>query len=63
MSKYRNEPPISKADREAAGRRAIKGHRTIHALTIVCRDEADQIAMFPRLGKIAGGRKIKVVVS
>lgn len=63
MSRYGNEPPISPADRASARKRAIKAHRTIHALTIVCRDEADQVAMFNRLGKIAGRRKIKVVVS
>lgn len=63
MSKYQHEPPLSKADQDKAKSRAIGRHKTIYALTVVCRDEADQVAMFARLGKLAGDRKIKVVVS
>lgn len=60
---YSNEKPLSKADQDAARKRAKTNHRTQYAISVVCRDEADQMAMFARLGKIAGGRKLKVVVS
>lgn len=60
---YSAEKPLSKADQEAARRRAKTNHRTLYAVSVVCHNEADQAAMFGRLSKIAGGRKIKVVVS
>jgi hypothetical protein len=64
MSKdYSKEKPLSGADQEAARKRAKSNHRTLYAVSVVCRNEGDQTAMFKRVSRIAGGRKIKVVVS
>ena len=60
---YSNEKPLSKADQDAARTRAKTNHRTQYAISVVCRDEEDQAAMFKRLERVAGGRKLKVVVS
>ncbi len=60
---YSNEKPLSKADQETAGKRARTNHRTLYAVSVVCRNEDDQAAVFRRISRIAGGRKIKVVVS
>jgi hypothetical protein len=60
---YSTEKPLTKADQDAARKRAITNHRTLYAISVVCRDEEDQTAMFGRLTKVAGGRKLKVVVS
>lgn len=60
---YSKEKPLTKADQDAARKRAKTNHRTLYAISVVCRDEEDQAAMFRRLERIAGGRKLKVVVS
>jgi hypothetical protein len=60
---YSKEKPLSKADQDAARKRAKTNHRTLYAISVDCRDEEDQAAMFRRLSKVAGGRKLKVVVS
>lgn len=62
MSKYANEPPLTDADRAKARKKAIN-YKPIHALTVVCHGEADQIDLFPKLTKWAKGRKVKVIVS
>ena len=60
---YSTEKPLTKADQEAARKRAKTNHQTLYAVSVVCRNEEDQTAMFRRVTRIAGGRKIKVVVS
>jgi hypothetical protein len=60
---YSDEKPLTKADQDAARKRAKTNHRTLYAISVVCRDEEDQSAMFRRLTKVSGGRKLKVVVS
>ena len=60
---YSKEKPLTRADQEAARKRAKTNHRTLYAVSVVCRCEDDQAAMFKRISKISGGRKIKVVVS
>lgn len=61
---YSVEPPISRADRAVQRSRAAKfRYRPQHALTIECRDEADQRALFSELADRLQGRRIRVVIA
>ena len=64
LADYRSEPPIKRGDRTTQRKRAAKFHyKPLHALTIECRDEADQQVLFRQLAKRLQGRRIRVVVA
>lgn len=63
MTKYASEPPISEADRAKARASAKARKSTLYAITVVCRDEADQRQLFKQASRIFTGRRIRVVVS
>lgn len=63
MTKYSTEPPISEGDRAAAKAKAKARSKTLYALTIVCKDEADQKRIFKLAGRLFPGRRTRVVVS
>jgi hypothetical protein len=63
VADYSSEAPLKEADRKEQERRAKARKRTLYALTVVCRDEADQKALFPQARRLFAGRRIRVVVS
>ena len=63
MSRYSTEPPISEGDRAAARAKAKARSKTLYALTIVCKDEADQKQIFKQTSRLFPGRRTRVVVS
>lgn len=63
MPKYTSELPLAESDRAAARAKAKVRNRTLYALTIVCRDEADQKSLFTQTRRSFPGRRIRVVVS
>lgn len=63
MTKYSTEAPLAEADRTAAKGKAKARKTTLYALTIECRDEADQQHLFTQTRRSFPGRRIRVVVS
>lgn len=63
MANYSSEPPMAEADRTAARGKAKARKTTLYALTVVCKDEADQKNLFNLAGRLFPGRRIRVVVS
>ena len=61
--KYSREKPLSEADRDIARKRAKCRGETLYALTIVCKDEADQRSLFNKVTRQFPGRRTRVVVS
>lgn len=54
---------MAEADRAAARGKAKARKSTLYALTVVCKDEADQKNLFNLAGRLFPGRRIRVVVS
>ena len=60
MPKYSSEKSISEADRTAAKGKAKARKTTLYALTIVCKDEADQKHLFNQTSRSFPGRRTGV---
>lgn len=54
---------MAEADRATARGKAKARKTTLYALTIVCKDEADQKHLFTQTSRSFPGRRIRVVVS
>lgn len=50
-------------EEKATARSKKTQFKTLYALTVVCKDEADQEALFERLKDFVNPRKVRVVVS
>lgn len=60
----KKHPLLNNSDRQIQITRAAKfKYQTIHALSIICHSEADQIKLHAALTKRYPSRKIKVIVS